>query len=185
VIVDAADNLQATAYTTGSGNGQPKGIVTALAGTSSEINGGGSEAIAAADAFTLQNALPARFSGNASWQMHIATMNTFRQMETTNGALKFPEIANGQLLGKPLHENSNMDGAIVASATANNYVAIYGDVRAGFVIADRIGATLELLPGYGANGRPTAQRHAFLTFRTGSDVVVPQALRMLDIPTTA
>jgi hypothetical protein len=31
VIMDAADQLQATAYTTGSGTGQPRGIITAVA----------------------------------------------------------------------------------------------------------------------------------------------------------
>lgn len=186
VMGDAADQLQATAFTTGSGSGQPKGFVTALAGTSSEINGGGTEALIAADAYTLQNALPPRFQANASWVANIATINTFAQFETTNGAIKFPEIANDRLLRKPLHELSNMDGSINAAATANNYLMAYGDFREAFTIVDRIGTTLEFLPMViGTNRRPTGQRGAFLWFRTGSDVVVPQALRLLDVPTTA
>lgn len=185
VMRDAADQLQATAYTTGTGTGQPKGIVTALAGTASEINGGGSEVLAAADAFTLQNALPPRFQPRAQWMAHLATINTFRQFETTNGALKFPELANGQLLNRAVNENSNMDGSINAAATANNYLMVYCDFR-HFVIVDRIGTQIELLPNLvGANRRPTGQRGLFLWFRTGSDVVVPQAFRMLDVPTTA
>ncbi|TGB12619.1 phage major capsid protein [Streptomyces sp. MZ04] len=186
VMMDAADNLAVAAYTTGSGSGQPKGIVTALAGTASELNSGGSEALIAADAFTVQNALPARFSANAQWCAHIATINTLRQFETTNGSLKFPELAGNPpyLLTKTMNELSNMDGSVNAAATANNYLLLYGDFNQ-FVIVDRIGATVEILPGYGANQRPTAQRHAFLTFRTGSDVVVPQAFRLLDVPTTA
>lgn len=186
VMMDAADNLAVAAYTTGTGSGQPKGIVTALAGTASEINGGGTEALIAADPFTLQNALPARFSANAQWCAHIATINTLRQFETTNGALKFPELVGSpaQLLSKPMNELSNMDGSVSAAATANNYLLVYGDFKQ-FVIVDRIGSTIEVLPAYGANQRPTAQRHCFLTFRTGSDVVVPQAFRMLDVPTTA
>ncbi|MDH6461769.1 HK97 family phage major capsid protein [Micromonospora sp. A200] len=185
VMLDSADQLMATAYTTGSGSGQPKGIVTALAGTASEINTTGTEAIVASDAFALQNALPARFQARAQWAMHLAIINTFRQFETTAGALKFPEITNGQLLNRRLNELSNMDGSISATATANNYVALYGDFS-NFVIVDRIGTTLELIPNLvGANGRPTGQRGAFLWFRTGSDVLVPQAFRMLDVPTTA
>lgn len=185
VMLDSADNLMATAYTTGSGSGQPTGIVTALAGTASEINTGGTEAIVAADAFSLQNALPARFSARAQWMAHIATINTFRQFETTNGALKFPELANGQLLGKPMNENSNMDGSINAAANANNYVLIYGDFS-NFVIVDRIGTTLELIPNLvGANQRPTGQRGAFLWFRTGSNALDIAPFRMLDVPTTA
>lgn len=185
VMRDAADQLQMTAFTTGSGTGQPKGFVTALAGTSSEINSSGSEAIAAADAYTLQNALPPRFQANAQWVANIAVINTFAQFETTNGALKFPEIRDDRLLRKPLNELSNMDGSINAAATANNFVLAYGDFK-NFVIVDRIGTQIEFLPNLvGTNRRPTGQRGAFLWFRTGSDVVVPQAFRMLDVPTTA
>ena len=79
-----------------------------------------------------------------------------------------------------------MDGVIVTTATANNYVMIYGDVRAGFVIVDRIGSTLELIPNIlGSNQRPTGQRGALLWFRTGSEVVNTAVLRLLDVPTTA
>jgi len=188
VLRDSADQLQATAYTTGTGSSQPEGIVTGLVGGSSEIDSGGSEAIIAADAYTLQNALPARFSADATWLSHIATANTFRQFETTNGALAFPSMheAPASLLGKAWHECSNMDGAIDAAATANNFVLIYGDVRRAFYIVDRVGSTLELIPNLvGANQRPTGERGAILWFRTGSEVVIPQALRMLDVPTTA
>ncbi|MGH4012202.1 MAG: phage major capsid protein [Pseudonocardiaceae bacterium] len=187
VLIDAADQLMATAYTTGSGTGQPKGIITALAGTASDINGGGTEALAMADAYTIQNALPPRFQARAQWCANLAIINTLAQFETTNGALQFPEIRQypPQLLRKPLHELSNMDGAINAAATANNYLLLYGDFT-NFVIVDRIGTTLELVPHlFGANQRPTGQRGALLWFRTGSDVVVPNAFRMLDVPTTA
>jgi HK97 family phage major capsid protein len=83
-------------------------------------------------------------------------------------------------------ENSNMDGAINAAAAANNYALIYGDVRAGFYIVDRIETQLEFVPNLmGNNARPTGQRGALLWFRIGSEVVVPQALRLLDVPTAA
>lgn len=187
VIRDSIDNLQATAFTTGNGTTAPQGIVTGLAGTASEINGAGTEVLDSDDPVTLQNALPARFSANASWMSHIAIRNTLAFFETTNGALLYPELRQSppMLLTKPWFENSNMDGSLNAAATENNYVLVYGDVRAGFVIVDHIGATVEFLPGYGANQRPTAQRHAFVTSRHGSEVVVANALRMLDIPTTA
>ena len=190
VLVDSLDNLMATAYTTGNGTTAPQGIVTGLVGTASEINGQGSEALAATDPFDLQNALPARFSANATWQAHIATMNTYRQMETTNGAHEFPELRQNPpyLLGKRFFENSNMDGAINAAATANNYVMVYGDVAAGYYIVDRVGSQLELIPNLvdgSGSSRPTGERGAILWARTGAEVVIPQALRLLDIPTTA
>jgi hypothetical protein len=54
-----------------------------------------------------------------------------------------------------------------------------------FVVVDRIGGTLELVSHLvGSNRRPTGQRGALLWFRTGSNVVVPNAFRLLSIPTT-
>jgi HK97 family phage major capsid protein len=89
------------------------------------------------------------------------------------------------LLGRNMYENSNMDGTFDAAATANNYLLLYGDFQQ-FVIVDRIGSTIELVPHlFGANRRPTGQRGALLWFRTGSNVVVPQAFRLLSVATTA
>jgi predicted phage gp36 major capsid-like protein len=59
------------------------------------------------------------------------------------------------LLGRTMHENSNTDGTFDAAATANNYVLLYGAFEQ-FVIVDRIGSTLELVPHLvGPNRRPT------------------------------
>lgn len=85
------------------------------------------------------------------------------------------------LLGRTMYENSNMDGTFDAAATANNYLLLYGAFEQ-FVVVDRIGCTLELVPHLvGSNRRPTGQRGALLWFRTGSNVVVPQAFRLLNI----
>lgn len=186
VLVDAADQLQATAYTTGTGTTQPTGIITGLVGSGSIVNSAVADTFAKGDVYALQNALPPRFSANAQWCANIATINLMSQMETTAGARLFPELANGQLLSKPISELSNMDGVI--NAGAENYMLLYGDFSAGFIIADRIGATIELVPqlfqqttaGTGF-GRPTGQRGALLWFRTGSDSVVDNAFRLLDV----
>lgn len=188
VMSDAADNLLAVAYTTGNGTSAPQGIVTGLAGTASEINTQGSEALAATDPFDLQNALPARFSGNATWQAHISTMNTYRQFETSNGALQFPELRDNPpyLLGKRFYENSNMDSSINAAATANNYMMVYGSIRDAYIVVNRIGTRVEFIPNLlGANGRPTGQRGMLLWGRWGGEVVNIAAARLLDVPTTA
>lgn len=179
LLTDAADQLTAAAYTTGTGSGQPKGVITSLvaaAGTVPLIAPATAETLAAADVFAVQNALPPRFQPNAAWCANLAIINALRQFETSNGALKFPELAEGRLLGRGMYENSNMDGSINPTATETNYPLIYGDFAAGMVVVDRIGSTLELVPHLvGANGRPTGQRGALLWFRTGSDVVNPNA----------
>ncbi|TPW98033.1 phage major capsid protein [Mycolicibacterium fortuitum] len=191
LLVDGAEQLNATAYTTGSGTGQPKGVITSLvgaAGTVPLVAPGTAETLAASDVYSVQNALPPRFQPNAQWCANLAIINNLRQFETGNGSLKFPSLQDNppRLLGRGMNELSNMDGTINAAATENNYPLLYGDFAAGMVIVDRIGSTLELVQHlFGANRRPTGQRGALLWFRTGSDVIIPNAFRLLSIPTTA
>lgn len=186
VLADAADQLQATAFTTGSGTGQPKGFVTALAGTASEVNAAADDTFAKGDIYALQNALPARFQPNASWQASLPIINLMSQMETTAGARLFPELSEGRLLNRPIHENSNMDSSVTTTGATSNFVLGYGDWREAFCIVDRVGSSIELLQNLvGTNGRPTGQRGAFLWFRTGSDVLVTNAARLLDVASAA
>lgn len=191
LLLDGAEQLSATAYTTGTGSGQPKGLITALvaaAGSVPLITPGTPETLLAGDVYAVQNALPPRFQPGAQWASHLGVINTLRQFETSNGALKFPSLQDTPptLLGRPMNEISNLDGTLNPAATENNYPLVYGDFARGMVIVDRIGSTIELVPHlFGANRRPTGQRGALLWFRTGSDVVIPNAFRLLSIPTTA
>lgn len=59
----------------------------------------------------MQSSLGPRFQGNARWVANLAVWNQLRQMETSNGALKFPSLQADPmtLLGRPAHELSNMD----------------------------------------------------------------------------
>ncbi|MEV0431255.1 phage major capsid protein [Micromonospora sp. NPDC050495] len=187
VVMDAVDQLEATAFTTGNGTTAPQGLITGLVGTSSEINSSVSEAFTAADIYALQNALPPRFSDGAAWYANIAIVNAARQFETTNGAIKFPELmANPpSLLGRRVWETSNMDGSYNAAATASNYVMVYGNLSRAYVVVDRIGSFVEITPRLGANSRPKGERNMTLYRMTGAKVVRPQAARLLDVPTTA
>lgn len=185
LLVDAADQLQATAFTTGSGTGQPKGLITALAGSASEVAPTVAETFSAADVYKVLEAVPPRFRANAQWMANLSVLDLIDQFETTNGARKFPSLDDDRLLRRPVNENSNMDGTWSAAATADNFALVAGDFR-NFVIVDRIGTTLELIPNLvGANRRPTGQRGALLWFRTGSDCVNVNAFAVLNIETTA
>lgn len=180
VLADAADQLMSAAYWRGTGTGQPKGLVTALvaAGTSS-VATTTADTLAIGDPVNLQNALPPRFQPNAAFTANLATINAIGSFETLNGALRYPEVGNGRLLNRGLHEASQLDNAGATATAGNDEVMVYGDFR-NFVIVDRIGTQLELIPHlFGTNGRPKGQRGAFLWFRTGSDVVVANAFRML------
>lgn len=190
LLIDSYDQLTATAFTTGSGSGQPTGLITKLvasSGTVSLVAPAVAESFTAADIYATQLALPPRFQARASWNAALGTIQAARQFESTNGAIRFPEMAANppQLLGRPLYENSAMDGSINPAASENNYSLCYGDFS-HFVIVSRIGSRIEPIQNLvGANHRPTGQRGAFLWARVGSDVVVPQAFRLLSIPTTA
>ncbi|ORB39764.1 major capsid protein [Mycobacterium persicum] len=188
LLQDGADQLLATAFTTGSGISQPSGIVSTLADVpASVVSGDGSEVLAASDIYKVQNALPPRFQPRASWTANLAILNLIRQFETTNGALKFPELAANppMLLGRNVYENSNMDGTINAAATESNHVLLYGDFSQ-FAITLRTGSSLELIPHLvGANRRPRGERGAWLWLRVGSGVLVDNAFRVLRVSTTA
>ncbi|MGO9158390.1 hypothetical protein [Mycobacterium sp.] len=75
------------------------------------------------------------------------------------------------------------DGSINTSAIKNNYILVYGPFMDGFVIVDRFPSQVELIPNmFGSNRRPAqGQRGASLWARTGSDAVVPQSFRLLNI----
>lgn len=185
VLLDAAVNLAATAYTTGSGTGQPKGFVKALDGSASEVAPTTGEVFASADVYKLIEALPPRFRKNATWMANLSVLDLIDQFETTNGAKQFPELGNDRLLRRTVIENSDMDGSWNTAATADNFILCVGDFKE-FIIASRIGATIDFIPHvFGANGRPTAERGAHLWFRTGSDVSTVNAFRLLNLATTA
>ncbi len=174
---DGMLQLLNTAFTTGSGVGNPTGIITALTGTSSVVNAGTSGTLAASDVYALQSSLGPRFQGNARWVGNLAVLNALRQVETSNGALKFPSLQTDPptLLGRPAHELSNMDNTVAAGKN----LLVYGDFSQ-YVITQRVGSSLELIPHlFGSNRRPTGQRGAWLWARYGADSVNDNAFRLL------
>jgi len=111
---------------------------------------------------------------------NLSVINLMRQMETTNGARLFPELSNTtpSLLGRPIYENSVMDGTI--NASAENLLLAVGQ-PSQYLICDKIGSTLEIVQNlFGSNRRPTGQRGALLWFRTGGDSLVDNSWRLLD-----
>ncbi|AYE97912.1 phage major capsid protein [Mycobacterium paragordonae] len=187
LLMDSVEQLTAAAYVNGSGTGQPTGFIPALTGVPTwAVNGAGSETVAAADPFALQSALPARFQANSAFAANLTTTNVLRQAETSAGALKFPSLQDKppMLCGRPIFEVSHM-ASVNAAVTDTVYPLVLGD-WSQMVISDRIGSTIELVQTvFGANRRPTGQRGFFAWFRTGSDVLVNNAFRVLKVTTTA
>ena len=90
----------------------------------------------ATDPYTLQNELPPRFQANSAFAANLTSINTLRQAETSNGALKFQALQDNPftLCGRRMWEVSNMDSL--------NYVLVLGD-WSQFVITDRVGSTVD------------------------------------------
>ncbi|OBA81244.1 hypothetical protein A9W99_14505 [Mycobacterium sp. 1164966.3] len=180
LLSDGMLQLLNDALTTGSGTGMPTGIITALTGTSSVVAAATADTVTAADVYNVQSSLGPRWQPNARWCANLAILNKLRQLETANGSLVFPELRNDQptLAGKPVHELSNMSGSLGGGA-GNDSVLLYGDFS-NFVISQRIGSAVELIPHlFGSNRRPTGQRGMYMYARFGSDSVNDAAFRLL------
>ncbi|MGW0821829.1 phage major capsid protein [Streptomyces sp. NPDC002845] len=188
LLAEGKDILEAAAFATGSGSGQPTGLITALAGTASEVSPTTAETFASADIYKMEESLPARYRRMASWVANKRIYNLVRQFDTQGGADLWERIGNGQpneLLGYPALESEDMDGTFDPSATADNYVLVYGDLS-NYVIADRIGMTVEFIPHLvGTNRRPTGQRGWYAYYRVGADSVNDAGMRLLNIATAA
>ncbi|MGO9355401.1 MAG: phage major capsid protein [Mycobacterium sp.] len=180
LLSDGMLQLLNVALTTGSGTGSPTGIVTALTGGSSLVNTATADTLVAGDVYNVQSSLGPRWQANARWAANLAILNKLRQFETSNGALVFPSLQNDPptLLGRPVHELSNMDGTLGGGA-GNDPVLLYGDFS-NFVVSQRIGSAVELIPHlFGSSQRPTGQRGMYMYARYGSDSVNDAAFRLL------
>jgi len=66
-----------------------------------------------------------------------------------------------------------------SALTTGQKVLLYGDFE-NYVIADRIGMTVEFIPHLvGTNRRPTGQRGWYAYYRVGADVVNVDGFRLL------
>lgn len=182
MIAFEKDRLESVAFVTGSGSGEPTGIITALTGGSSVKASAATDTLALGDVYALDADLPARFAANGSWLAHRAIYNKIRQFDTAGGNALWGQFADGrrtELLGRPNYVAEAMDGSITGSA--DNLVLLFGDFQ-NFVIADRLGATMRFIPDtFGANGRPTGQSGWLAYWRVGSDSVNDAAFRLLNV----
>ena len=177
------EELEATVFATGTGSGEPTGIVTALNGAAPPViaattnNSFGFE-----DVYLLEESLPARYRPRASWLAANAIYNDIRQFDTQGGAQLWERIGADRpplLLGRPALEAEAMDSAI---ATGDDYVLCFGDFS-NYVIADRIGTTIELVQHLFStgSGRPTGQRGWFAYYRVGADSVNDGGFKLLRV----
>lgn len=184
---DARDRLEATAFATGTGSGQPHGIVTELGlVTASRVAGSSGAAGAAdlvvADIFGLVSALPPKHRPSSSWVAEMTTWNAVRRLGSNANAANFWTDLNADvpsmLLGRPVYESSAMDSTIVSGS--NDDVIILGDFRDGYGIVDRVGMFVLYNPlVLGSNRRPNGEVAWTAFWRVGARAKNANAFRML------
>jgi HK97 family phage major capsid protein len=183
LVSDAKDVVEATKFLLGAGSGsnEPVGVLaigtTGSLTTTQRVLSGGAGAVAIADVYSLRQALgQTRFAASATWAMNTVRGDAVFRL-TPSGSTTEPQAwpdRSGPLLGRPVAEWSTMSTTV---ATGQRW-ALYGDFKTGYVIGDRLGMSMQLLPMYGATNRyPTGQTGAYFAWRNDGRVKVPNALR--------
>ncbi|MCH7704861.1 MAG: phage major capsid protein [Planctomycetes bacterium] len=150
--------------TTGSGSGEPWGIVTRLAATTaSRVDAAVNGAFSAVDIFAMVNDLPARAQANAQWVSHWGVQNLVRQFtsgSSPTAANYWTDLGSGtppNLLGVPIHKSSAMRSSLSAATASNDDVLVLGDFSR-FLIVDALGPTIVHNPiVLGSNRRPSGE----------------------------
>lgn len=190
LFIDAKNNLEALAFTTGSGTSQPTGVVTAIGAVpGSRVSPGVGGTVAAGDPFLVQNALPERFQNydwggidsSLAWACNITVANKLRALLLAQNSANsgWTDLSAGQppmLSGAPLYRAGSMS----SSLTTGQDVLIYGDFSRYYII-DRIGFSMEFIPNTfdQATGRPNASRAYIAHWRQGANAVDTNAFRLL------
>ncbi|MGE0754583.1 MAG: phage major capsid protein [Alphaproteobacteria bacterium] len=179
-ISDIFSRKENTAFISGSGVGQPRGILTYDAGTAwgqiEQVDSGSSGAVTADAIIQLFYALKDVYAKRASFLMNRTVVQSVRLLKetSTNQYLWQPGLAAGSpdtLMGVPVHMATDMPIA----ATDSLSVAV-GDFKAAYQIVDRKGIHILRDP---FTEKPFVKFYA--TKRVGGDVVNFEALKLMKL----
>lgn len=179
-ISDIFTRTQNTAFISGNGVGQPRGLLTYPAGTAwgqiQQVNSGVSAQVTPDALINLFYALKDAYSRRASFLMNRSTVQQVRLLKqaTTNQYMWQPGMAAGApdtLLGVPVHMASDMP-----PAAANSLSVAVGDFKAAYQIVDRKGIRILRDP---FTEKPFVKFYA--TTRVGGDVVNSEAIKLMKL----
>jgi HK97 family phage major capsid protein len=178
LLADAKDRLEEAAFATGTGTGQPQGVVN---GATTVVTTGTTTVVAIADVYATQAALPARFRNapGAAWVANVSQINRFRQLDTAGGSSFWTNLGKGQpetLLGAPIYESTTMAGTVSAASLE----AIFGDFGQ-YIIVDRVGVSMIYEPLVKGTGGilPAGQAGWFMFWRVGAQLSTVNAFRVM------
>jgi HK97 family phage major capsid protein len=179
-LADIFSRTENTAFVSGNGVGQPRGILTYTAGTSwgqiQQVISASDGAVTADSLFNLYYALKETYAARASFLMNRAVVKAVRLLKeaTTNQYLWAPGLSAGvpdTLLGAPVHQASDMPTA----ATGSLSIAL-GDFSAAYQIVDRVGIRTLRDP---FTDKPFVK--FYTTKRVGGDVVNFDAVKLMKL----
>ena len=180
VIADAQAVIENTAFSVGTGTGQPKGVVTAA---TTSVATAVAATFSIADVYALQQALPPRARNGRlpAVVANVAIINKMRQFDTAGGASYWTNLGQAgppEVLGLRLAEASGM----VNTTTTGSKIAVAGDFKK-MAIVDRIGMIVQFSPVLldQATARPNGSSGWFCYWRTGSDLLDPSQFRVLTV----
>lgn len=158
-------------FVNGDGTTQAEGVLTSadIAEVESAISGD--------DLIDLFYSIKTAYSANGSWLMNRKTMAAVRKLKDSDGGYLWERsVAAGQpplLLGRPVFEGVDMPDPV-----AGNTAIVFGDFKAGYAIADRVGFEIVRDDYTGAaNGIVNLHAHR----RVGGRVIMGEALTKLKV----
>jgi HK97 family phage major capsid protein len=177
LLTDAKLVLEATKFLLGTGVNEPAGILNiggtgGLVQANSRVLTATGSTVAYGDWWLLKQAVPVRFLADSMMVWNPTTGDTAYQLSpagSTTLALLMPQGRNGPIAGIDTRQLSTL----ATGAVTGTKIAIAGNFKKGFLIADRIGASVEYIPQlFGAATRyPTGQRGLLMWFRLGTTTI--------------
>lgn len=185
LLMVAKDDLEIEKFTTGTGSTQPLGLVYDMyTNYSGQTQASASpDTFAAADIYALANKVALRFRARGQWMANEVIFDRVRGFGAAEKDIWESSIALDRpatILGRPVYGNAAMDSTY---GSGENYVMIFGDIREGYTIVDRVGMSVELIPNLfgGTNNYPNGMRGLYAYWRNGAAVVNSSALATLNI----
>jgi HK97 family phage major capsid protein len=177
LINDAKDDLEASKFATGTGTGEPAGLVTGA----TNVSVVGATFDIAADLYLAETNLAARFRPRAQWFGNRAIYQMVRHfIQPESSAPIIDHVVGGdtEVIGYRANEASGMTSAV----TSGSKILILGDPQY-FVIVDHVGMDVEIASHLfgGASLYPTGQRGLIIYYRNTSAVLDAAAFRTLAI----
>ncbi len=179
-LTDVFTRKENTAFVTGSGSGQPRGILTYADGTSwgnvEQVSSGSAGTVTADSLVDLFYALPEEYATHATFLMNRATAQQVRLLKesSTGQYLWNPGLAAGApdtLLGIPVHQAADMP-----SPSADSLSIALADFKRAYQIVDRKGVRILRDP---YTEKPFVKFYS--TKRVGGDVINFDAIKLLTL----